>query len=70
MLKIQIDNPELEKSIKQTYGNDTKSIAKAFSDFIQQQKLKQDIGISITQLDDCNAIPMENVMRDIQAKYE
>lgn len=70
MLKIQIDNPELEKSIKQTYGHDTKSIAKAFSDFIQQQKLKQDIGISITQFDDGKAIPMENVMRDIQAKYE
>ncbi len=70
MLKIQIDNPELEKSIKQTYGNDTKSIAKAFSDFIQQQKLKQDIGVSITQLDDGKAIPMENVMRDIQTKYE
>ena len=70
MLNIQIDNPELEKSIKQTYGDDTKSIGKAFFDFIQQQKLKQDIGVSIQQLDDGKAIPMENVMRDIQGKYE
>ena len=70
MLKIQIDNPELEKSIRQTFGDDTKSIARAFSDFIQQQKLKQDIGVSITQLDNGEAMPMENVMRDIQAKYE
>jgi len=70
MLHIQIDNPELEESIKQTYGDDTKSIAKAFFDFIQQQKHKQDIGVSIEQLDEGKAIPMENMMRDIQGKYE
>ena len=70
MVNIQIDNPELEVIIKQTYGNNTKSIGRAFFDFIQQQKLNQDIGVSITQLDDGREIPMENVMRDIQATYE
>ncbi len=30
MLHIEIDNPELEKSIKQTYGENSSSIAKAF----------------------------------------
>ena len=40
------------KDLTPLTGNDTKPIGKAFSDFIQQQKLKQDIDISITQLDD------------------
>lgn len=70
MLNIHIDNPELEKNIKQTYGEDTKSIARAFSDFIQQQKIKQDIGISIEQLDAGEALPLGDVMNDIRAKYE
>ncbi len=70
MLNIRIDNPELEKSIKQTYGEDTVGIASAFSEFIQQQKIKQDIGISIEQLDAGEGIALGNVMKDIRAKYE
>lgn len=70
MLNIHIDNPELEKNIKQTYGEDTKSIARAFFDFIQQQKIKQDIGISIEQLDAGKGIPLGDAMKDIRAKYK
>ena len=70
MLNIHIDNPELEKNLKQTYGEDTKSIARAFFEFIQQQKTKQDIGISIEQLDAGKGIPLADVMNDIRAKYE
>ena len=70
MLNIHIDNPELEKNIKQTYGEDTNSIARAFFEFIQQQKIKQDIGISIEQLDAGKGILLADVMNDIRAKYE
>ncbi len=70
MLNIRIDNPELEKSIKQTYGGDTVGIASAFSEFIQQQKIKQDIGVSVEQLDAGEGIALGNVMKDIRAKYE
>ena len=70
MLTINIDNPELEESIKQTYGNDKQTLARAFVEFIQQKRIKQDIDISIQQLDAGEGIPMEDVMKDIKAKYE
>jgi len=70
MLNICIDNPELEKNIRQTYGEDTISIANAFSEFIHQQKIKQDIGISIEQLDAGEGLTLGNVMEDVRAKYE
>ena len=70
MLNICIDNPELEKNIKQTFGDDTSSMAKAFFEFIHQQKIRQDIGISIEQLESREEIPLSDVMTDIRAKYE
>ena len=70
MLNIQIDNPELENNIKQTYGNDLHSIAGAFSDFIQQQKIKHDIGVSIQQLEAGESESLGQVMRDLRAEYE
>jgi len=70
MLNIHIDNPELEKSIKQTYGEDDASIARAFFEFIKQQRNRQDIGISIEQLQNGEGIPLSHVIRDISVKYE
>ena len=70
MLNILIDNPELERSIKQTYGEDNNSIARAFAEFIQQQRVKQDIGVSIEQLDAGEGIPMAEAINDIRSKYE
>lgn len=70
MLNIQIDNPELEQRVKETYGDDLQSIAQAFSAFIQQERIKRDIGISITQLEAGEGVPMDSVMREIRAQYE
>jgi len=70
MLSIQIDNPELEKSIKQVFGSNEALICSAFVEFVQLQKVKQDVGISITQLDAGHAKSLNNVMKDIRAKYE
>jgi len=70
MLNIQIDNPELEKNIRQTYGDDSQSIANAFLEFIRQQGIKQDIGISIKQLDAGEGLPLAEVMEGIRSKYE
>ena len=70
MLDIHIDNPELEHSIRQTYGDDSNSIARDFVEFIQQRKIKQDIGISIEQLDAGKGIPIGQAINDIRAKYE
>ena len=70
MLNIHIDDPELEKSIKQVFGEDTRSIASAFSEFIKQRRIKQDIGISIEQLAAGESLPLTDVMDGIRAKYE
>lgn len=65
MLNIHIDNPEIEKSIKQTYGEDSASIARAFLEFIKQQRNMQDIGISIEQLQNGEGIPLGDVFDNI-----
>lgn len=70
MLNIEIDNPELEENLKQLYGNNKLSIANDFADFVRQRKIKQDIGISITQIDAGEALPLQKVMAAIRQKYE
>ncbi len=70
MLNIEIDNPELEESLKQLYGTNQQSLAYAFADFVRQCKIKQDIGISISQLDAGEALPLQDVMQAIRKKYE
>ena len=70
VLNLQINNPKLENDLKETYGSDAQSIGKAFLEFIQQQKIKQDIGISIEQLDQGKVISMEETIQNIRAKYK
>jgi len=70
MLNIEIDNPELEASLQQLFGNNQQSVASAFAEFVQQRKIKQDIGVSITQLAAGEGLPLQQVMQDIRRKYE
>jgi len=42
MLNITIEDSLLESNLKQAFGEDTQSITKAFSEFIQNYKTKQD----------------------------
>ncbi len=70
MLNIEINNPELEESLKQLYGNNKQSLVTAFADFVQQRNIKQDIGISISQLDAGEAMPLQDVMQALRKTYE
>jgi hypothetical protein len=70
MLNIHIDDPELERDIRQTFGDDARSIARAFSRFIQQQRIRQDIGVSIEQLEAGESTALGDVVKDIRTKYE
>ena len=70
MLNIQIDNPELEESLAELYGVNKQSIAKDFADFVQQRKIKQDIGVSIMQLEAGEGLPLRDVMQAVRQKYE
>jgi len=70
MLNIQIDNPEIENNIKQIYGDNSGMLMNAFVEFIQQQKIKQDVGVSINQLDNGDGILLKDVIDDIALRYE
>ena len=70
MLNIQIDNPEIENNIKQIYGDNSGMLMNAFFEFIQQQKIKQDVGVSINQLDNGEGILLNDVIDDIAFRYE
>lgn len=68
MLTIEIDNPEVEESLKQLYGNNKQSIANAFAEFVRQYKIKQDIGISIAQLEAGEGLSFHETMQSIRNK--
>ena len=70
MLNIEIDNQELEASLQQLFGNNQQSIGQAFAEFVQQRKIKQDIGVSITQLDAGENLSLRETMQSIRQKYE
>ena len=70
MLNIAINNPELEENLKQLYNNNEQLIADVFADFVRQRKIKQDIGISITQLELGEGLPLREVKQTIRKKYE
>ena len=70
MLNIQIDNPALEADLKQTFGDNPQSVARAFAEFIQAKKVSDDIHISIAQLEQGQAIKSSEVFNSIRARYE
>lgn len=70
MLSITIDNPELESSLKQLYGDNDQAMAKAFSEFLKQQQIKQEVGVAIEQLDAGQGIGFNTAIHEIRAKYE
>lgn len=70
MLKTHSNNPNPETILKKANGDNSQSIDKAFLDFTYQQEIKQDVRISIEQLDTGQDISIEKVIRDIRAKYK
>ena len=70
MLNIKIDDPELEASLREAYGDDLQSVAEAFSAFVKRERIRRDVGVSITQLDAGEGIPLKTAMRELRAKYE
>ena len=70
MLTIKIDDPDLERSIRQAYGDNSRLLVDAFVEFLRQQGVREDIGVSIEQLDSGSGIPLAQVMAEIRGKYE
>ncbi len=70
MLNLQINDPDLENNLRQTYGNNDQSIIDAFTQFVKQQKIKRDVTISKEQVEKGEIIELDKVIEDICAKYE
>jgi len=70
MLNIQIDNPELEKFVRKNYGENTTSLAQAFMQFLQQQRIRQDVKIAMQQLDNQQGIPAKTAFEAVRSRYE
>ncbi len=67
MLNIKIDNPELEREIKQSFGDDNQSLANAFADFLHQYQVRQDIAVSITRLEQGQGLSMDQAIAEGRA---
>jgi hypothetical protein len=70
MINITIDNPDIEHILQQTYGNNHGRLIKEFSQFIQTTRIKDDIGISIHQLEGGESIKLADAFTQVKRKYE
>ena len=70
MLNLQINNIELEEQLLRRFGQDTESIARAFLEFLRQERIREDIDVSVSQLAAGEGVPMRAVLQEIRAKYE
>ena len=70
MLKFQIDDSELEETIQNNFGNNTDRLVQEFVSFLRTKKIKEDVLVSVEQLNQGKGIPMSAVMEDLRNKYE
>lgn len=70
MINITIDNPDIEQILEQTYGNNHGRLVKEFSQFIQSKKIKDDIDISIQQLEWGEGIKLADAFNRVKRNYE
>jgi hypothetical protein len=70
MLNLQINDPELERNLIQTYGDNKQSIIEAFTQFIKNQNIKNDVTISKKQAINGEFIELDTVFDSICDKYK
>ncbi|MDP5151561.1 hypothetical protein [Rheinheimera baltica] len=70
MINIQIDNPALEADLKQAFGDNPQSVAHAFAEFVQAKRIGDDIKVSLSQLEQGQALNSADVFNSIRAGYE
>ncbi|MDP5189548.1 hypothetical protein [Rheinheimera baltica] len=70
MINIQIDNPALEADLKQFFGDNPQSVAHAFAEFVQAKRIGDDIKVSLSQLEQGQALNSADVFNSIRARYE
>jgi hypothetical protein len=69
MISITIDNPDIEQILQQTYGTNYNRLVQEFSQFIQSAKIKDDINISLQQLERGEGIKFKDAFSQVKEKY-
>ncbi len=69
MLKIQIDDVELEETIQKNYGENTDTLVRDFVSSLKERHIKEDVSVSIEQLNNGKGVPMFQVMEELHDKY-
>ena len=70
MLQFQIDDFEIEESIKEKYGENTEYLIQDFIHFLKQKRIQSDVSVSIEQLNNNEGIKISAVMEELRGKYE
>jgi hypothetical protein len=66
MTNITIDNPDIEQILQQTYGNNHSRLIKEFSQFVQATKIKDDISVSIQQLERGESVKLADAFAQVK----
>ena len=70
MLTIHVEDQEVERYQRQTYGENTASMAAAFAEFVHRKRVMADIEISIQQLESGQGVPLGEAMSQLRQHYE
>lgn len=69
MLNIKIDNPEIEDFIVEKYGGSTDSLMRAFIEYIQTEKIREDVRVSEEEFEKGDYMDIDDAFKLIKAKY-
>lgn len=69
MLSIQLNNPELERFIQDEYRGDDNTLMRQFVEFLQFQKIKNEVKTSIEELDRDEFVGLDEAFEMATAKY-
>lgn len=70
MINITINNPDIEQILQQTYGGNHSRLIKEFSQFVQAAQIKDDINISIQQLERGESVTLADAFAQVKRSYE
>ena len=69
MMNIKINNPAIELTLKQTYGENVSFLLDDFVQFVQHKRIQQDVSVSIQEIESGQAIPIQEAFSSVRDKY-
>ncbi len=69
MFAITINNPEIEKFLKDEFKNDENTLLDKFVEFIKFQKIKRDVDISNLEFENGEFVDIDSAFLEVTSKY-